>query len=127
MEVIMKKVNGMVTKILLLDASIFDTLTKNERRELAGRFDCKDVERNNTEVSNRSADHITPEMITWRTGMVQHFNKQTSGTKYMIGDDGYKYVPQLTFRKSGKNPASETELELVKNLASLKNTDKVTK
>ena len=49
MEVIMKKVNGMVTKILLLDASIFDTLTKNERRELAGRFDCKDVERNNTE------------------------------------------------------------------------------
>ena len=127
MEVIMKKIKGIVTKILLLDASIFDTLTKNERLELAGRFDCKDVERNNTEVSNRSADHITPEMITWRSGMVQHFNKQTSGTKYMIGDDGYKYVPQLTFRKSGKNPATKTELELVKNLASLKNTDKVTK
>ena len=126
MEVIMKKIQGMITKILLLDASIFDTLTKTERLELSGRFDCKDVERNNNTVSVRSADHITPEMITWRTGMVQHFNKQTSGTKYMIGDDGFKYVPQLTFRKSGKNPASKTELELVKNLQGL-GQDKTTK
>ena len=126
----MKKLNGVITKVLLLDASIFDSISKSERLELAGRFDCKDVERNDNDSTGRTADHITPEMHTWRNGMNQHFNKSTSGTKFMIGEDGYKYVPQLTFRKVGGNnakPATKTELDLVKNLASLKSKDKVTK
>ena len=127
MKVIFVKIKGKLTKILELDASVFDALSKNERMELATKMECKDVQRSETEVSTRTADHITPQMITWRTGMVQHFNKSTSGTKYMIGDDGFKYVPQLTFRKSGAKPATVDEIELVNNLASLKSKDKVTK
>jgi hypothetical protein len=113
-------------KILVLDASIYNTLSKTERGELMVKYGCTKVHKSDTETSTRSADHITPEMINWRNGMTQNFNKQTSGTKFMIGVDGYKYVPQLTFRKSGKNPASAAEVELVDNLAGL-GKDKTTK
>ena len=113
-------------KILVLDASIYNTLSKTERGELMVKYGCTKVEKSDTETSTRSADHITPQMINWRNGMTQDFNKQTSGTKFMIGDDGFKYVPQLTFRKSGKKPASSAEVELVENLAGL-GKDKTTK
>ena len=107
---------GVEIKTLVLDASVFDTLDKSGREELQSNYDCNNIERSDKEVSTKSADHITPQMITWRKGMVKDFNKKTSGTKFMIGEDGYKYVPQLTFRKSGKDVASATEVLLVENL-----------
>ena len=119
---------GVEIKTLVLDASVFDTLDKSGREELQSNYDCNNIERSDKEVTTKSADHITPQMITWRKGMVKDFNKKTSGTKFMIGEDGYKYVPQLTFRKSGKELASDAEVKLVENLAGLgKSKDKTTK
>tara|TARA_R100001244_G_scaffold106051_1_gene78612 strand:- start:4 stop:384 length:381 start_codon:yes stop_codon:yes gene_type:complete len=123
----MKVITENNVQILELEASIFNTLTKTERDELMVLYECKDVQKSGDESTTRSADHITPEMYDYRNGMLQQFNKNTSGTKFMVGHDGFKYVPQLTFRKIGSKKATQDELLMKENLHMVKHPDKMDK